>query len=179
MIKEDEISAIGKLQKTHALKGELNVLLDIEPEYLQEGNPAIIDIDGIYVPFYAESIRPKGNFSYLVKFQGIDSEFEARKFVNKVVFALRDKLKDFISENYDEDFELLDELIGYEIEDTEFGKIGKVVDIDTNTENQLFIVETPSGKTIFIPLAEDFILEMDRSEKKILMDLPQGLLDLN
>lgn len=60
MITKDEISAVGTLQKTHALKGELNMLLDIDSEYLTSGNPAIIEIDGIYVPFYAESVRPKG-----------------------------------------------------------------------------------------------------------------------
>lgn len=179
MIKEEEISAVGKLQKTHALKGELNVMLDIDPEYLEEGNPAIIDIDGIYVPFYAESIRTKGSFSYLVKFEGIDSEFEAKKLVNKTIYACKDKLKEYMEENYDEDYTLYDDLIGCTIVDTWKGEIGKVVEIDSNTENELFIVETPDGNTIFIPLTEDFIEEIDEDAKVIRMRLPDGLIDLN
>lgn len=179
MIKEDEISAVGKLQKTHALKGELNVMLDIDPEYLEEGNPAIIDIDGIYVPFYAESIRTKGSFSYLVKFEGIDSEFEAKKLVNKTVYARKDKLKEYMEENYDEDYTLYDDLIGCTIVDTEKGEIGKVVEIDSNTENELFIVERPDGNIVYIPLTEDFIEEIDEDSKTIRMNLPDGLLDLN
>lgn len=179
MIKESEITAVGKLQKTHALRGELNVLLDIDPEYLVAGNPAIIDIDGIYVPFFAESIRPKGHFSFLVKFDGIDSEFEAKKLVNKSVYTLRDKLKEFISENYDEEYALYDDLIGFEIEESGHGVIGKVVEIDSNTENELFLVETPDGDTIYIPLTEDFIDEIDEDARVIRMSLPDGLLDLN
>lgn len=179
MIKEEEISAVGKLQKTHALKGELNVMLDIDPEYLEEGNPAIIDIDGIYVPFYAESIRTKGSFSYLVKFEGIDSEFEAKKLVNKTIYARKDKLKEYIEENYDEEYTLYDDLIGCTIVDTEKGEIGKVVEIDSNTENELFIVERPDGDTVYIPLTEDFIEEIDEDSKTIRMNLPDGLLDLN
>ena len=179
MIKEDEISAVGKLLKTHALKGEMNVILDIAPEYLDEGNPAVLDIDGIYVPFYAESVRTKGNFSYLVKFEGIDSEIEAKKLVNKTIYALRDRLKEFMLENFDEEYALYDDLIGWTIEDMDSGKIGKVVDIDTNTENELFIVETPDGKTVYIPLTEDFIERMDEEGKTIYMRLPDGLLDLN
>ncbi|MDE5840489.1 MAG: ribosome maturation factor RimM [Muribaculaceae bacterium] len=179
MIKEDEISAVGKLLKTHALKGEMNVILDIAPEYLDEGNPAVLDIDGIYVPFYAESVRTKGNFSYLVKFEGIDSEIEAKKLVNKTIYALRDRLKEFMLENFDEEYALYDDLIGWTIEDMDSGKIGKVVDIDTNTENELFIVETPDGKTVYIPLTEDFIERMDEEGKTIYMKLPDGLLDLN
>ena len=53
MITEEEITSVGKLLKTHALKGEMNMMLDIDPGYLEDGNPAILDIDGIYVPFYA------------------------------------------------------------------------------------------------------------------------------
>lgn len=179
MIKEEEISAVGKLQKTHALKGELNVMLDIDPEYLESGNPAIIDIDGIFVPFYAESVRSKGSFSYLVKFDGIDSEFEARKLVNKTVYAVKDKLKEYLEDNYDDEYALYDDLIGCTIVDVETGVIGKVVDIDSNTENELFIVETPEGNIVYIPLTEDFIKEIDEANRTILMTLPDGLLDLN
>lgn len=179
MITEEEITSVGKLLKTHGLKGELNMLLDIDPGYLEEGNPAVLDIDGIYVPFYADSLRTKGSFSYLVKFDGIDSETEARKLVNKSVFALRDRLKEFMLENYDEEYALYDDLIGWTIEDADAGVIGKVVEIDTNTENELFIVETPEGKTVYIPLTEDFIEKMDEEEKRVYMRLPDGLLDLN
>lgn len=179
MIKDSEITAVGKLQKTHALRGELNVLLDIDPEYLAQGNPAIIDVDGIFVPFFAESVRPKGHFSFLVKFDGIDSEIEAKRLVNKTIYALRDRLKEYISENYDEQYALYDDLIGWTIIDTEHGEIGKVSEIDSNTENELFIVETPDGKTIYIPLTEDFIDEIDEDAKIIRMTLPAGLLDLN
>lgn len=179
MITEEEITSVGKLLKTHALKGEMNLMLDIDPGYLEEGNPAILDIDGIYVPFYAESVRTKGSFSYLVKFEGIDSEIEAKKLVNKTVNALRERLKEYMLENYEEEYTLYDDLIGWTIEETDAGVIGKVVDIDTNTENELFIVETPDGKTVYIPLTEDFIEKMDEERKTVHMRLPEGLLDIN
>lgn len=179
MITEEEITQVGKLLKTHALKGEMNVMLDIDPEYLSSGNPAILDIDGIYVPFYADSVRPKGSFSYLVKFEGIDSEIEARGLVNKTVYALRKELKDFIEEEYDEEYTLYDDMIGWDVADTEKGIIGKISFIDTNTENELLIVETPEGNTVYLPLAEDLITEIDEDHGRITMNLPEGLLDLN
>ena len=179
MITEEEITSVGKLLKTHALKGEMNLMLDIDAGYLEEGNPAILDIDGIYVPFYADSVRTKGSFSYLVKFEGIDSEIEAKKLVNKTVYALRDRLKEYMLENYDEEYALYDDLIGWTIEEADTGVIGKVVEIDTNTENELFIVETPDGRTVYIPLTEDFIEQMDEERKTVHMRLPDGLLDLN
>lgn len=179
MITEEEITQVGKLLKTHALKGEMNMMLDIDPEYLSAGNPAILDIDGIYVPFYAESVRPKGSFSYLVKLQGVDSEIEARGLVNKSVFALRSQLKDFMQEEYDEEYTLYDDMIGWTLEDTTYGNLGKIIEIDTNTENELLIVETPAGDSLYVPLAEDLIREIDEDRGRIVMNLPEGLLNLN
>ena len=178
MIREDEITAVGKLQKTHALKGELNVMLDIDADYLND-NPAIIDIDGIFVPFYADSVRPKGSFSYLVKFDGIDSEQEASRLVNKTVYALRDRLKEYMEDTYDEEYALYDDLIGWSVYEVDHGKVGVITDIDTNTINELLIVEDKDGDNIFIPLTEDFIVEMDEEKKTITMRLPDGIIDLN
>ena len=83
MIREEDLFPIGKLQKTHALKGELNAVLDIDEDFIDEDYPLIIDLDGIFVPFYTESWRPKGSSACLLKLEGVDNEGEARKFVNK------------------------------------------------------------------------------------------------
>lgn len=179
MINADQISAIGRLQKTHALKGELNLLLDIDPDYLTSGNPAIIDIDGIFVPFYAVAVRPKGAFSFLVTFDGIDSEQKAKPFVNKTVYALRNELKEFIEENYEEDIALYDDLKDWTVEDDRLGVIGTVVEVDTNTINELLIVKDKNGNNIYIPFADDFILDVNEDSRRILMSLPDGIIDLN
>lgn len=179
MITIGEISAIGKLQKTHALKGELNLLLDIDAEYLTFGNPAIIEIDGIFVPFYADSVRPKGSCSFLVKFDGIDTEEKAKVFINKTVYALRSKLKHYIEDNYDESIALYDDLVGWTVEDDRLGVIGIITDIDTNTINELLIVEDKNGNTVFIPFADDFIIEVNDAVQIIRMKLPDGIVDLN
>ena len=176
MITSEEIFKIGKFQKTHALKGELNVILDIDPEYFQEGNPLIVMIDGILVPFYIETIRKKGSQSYLVKLQGIDSEEDARMFVNKEISILRKDAEELL-----DDEELLqdEELIGYEVFDkTSNSKVGVLTGIDSTTSNVLFLVDN-SGETIYIPATEDFIIKFDDENKSILMQLPEGLIDLN
>lgn len=178
MIEEKEITAIGKFQKTHALKGELNAMLDVEPEYLEDGYPAIIDIDGIYVPFYAAGVRPKGTFSYLVKLDGVNSEEEARQFVNKTIYGLKSEVKDYLGEE-DEEVALFDELIGLEAFDETAGRLGKVVEVDTATDNPLFHIETEDGKTIFVPVHDDLISVLDPEKGVIKFNLPEGLIDIN
>lgn len=179
MIEQKDITAIGKFQKTHALKGELNVILDVDSSFLSDGNTVIVELDGIFVPFYASGIRPKGNTSYLVKLNGIDSEEEARRFVNKIIYALKSELAPFL-EVEEEDIADEDELIGYEIIDYDSNNmIGEIESIDSSTSNLLFIVASPSGATVYIPAAEEFVEEINDEEKKIYMRLPEGLIDLN
>lgn len=179
MITSNEIKAIGKFQKTHALKGELNAILDIDPEYVTDGNAIVVDIDGIFVPFFASSIRPKGATSYLIKLDGIDSEEDARQFVNKIIYGIKNELASFL-EIDEEDIMDEDELEGYEIIDDQTNEsIGKIESIDSSTENLLFVVETNEGETVYIPAVDDFIIEVDDNEKIIRMNLPTGLVDLN
>lgn len=179
MISDKEITAVGKFQKTHALKGELNAILDIDAEFIEEGNAVIIDVDGIYVPFFASSLRPKGNTSYLVKLDGIDSEQEAKPFVNKTIYALKSELAPFLEMEEDE-IRGEDDLNGYEVIDQPSGVVlGNIERVDSSTQNLLFIIKTPDGREIYVPAVDEFIIEIDDEGRKIYMHLPEGLVDLN
>lgn len=175
MIEKKELIEIGKFQKTHALKGELNAVLNIDPEYVEEGNPLIIETDGIPVPFYAESIRPKGASSYLIKLEGVDSVEEADELVNNLIFAPRKDVEDYMGE------ELLlgDDLEGYRVVDKDLGEIGVLESIDSSTENELFVVRTPDDEEVYIPIVDDFIVDIDQENEIINTSLPEGLVDLN
>lgn len=179
MIRSEDISQIGRFQKTHALKGELNAIIDVSPEFINEGNALIVDIDGIYVPFYASSIRPKGATSFLIKLDGVESEQEARSFVNKIIYGLRSQLADFLDLD-EQDILEEDDLAGFEVIDSASNEIiGIITSVDSSTANLLFIVETPDGNVMFIPAVEEFIDNINEMEKKIYMTLPDGLLELN
>lgn len=176
MIKKEDIVEIGKFQKTHALKGELNALLDVDEDYANDGHPFIVDIDGIYVPFYAESIRPKGSESFLVKLRDIDSQESAQKMVNKEIFGLRADLVDYFD---DPDMEIVADFVDFRIVDSHLGEIGTIVDVDDSTANVLFVVENTVGDRIFVPVAEEFINAIDDERRIIETTLPDGLVDLN
>ena len=176
MITATEITEIGKFQKTHALKGELNMMSEIYPEYFTDGNPLIIDYDGIFVPYFIESVRPKGSTSYLVKLSGVDSEEEASQFVNKEIYILKKDAEEWLGEDYVDS----ETLIGFSIIDAEdMHELGVIEDIDDSTSNVLFITRLIGGGEAYIPANDDLIRELDEDEKKIVMEIPEGLLDLN
>lgn len=188
MIELHDITAIGKFHKTHALKGELNAVLDIDTDFIDPDTPLIIDVDGIFTPFYPDSVRPKGEQSSLVKLHGIDTGEEARSFVNKTIYALRSDLQKFEEEHADdeendEEGGYADDFIGYSavnrLPDGTLVPLGRITDLNTQTQNALFIIETPSDNTLYIPVAEEFILGADDETHTLVMSLPEGLTELN
>ena len=177
MIEAKDIVEAGQFFKTHALKGELNAVIDVDASEITADMPLVMDIDGIFVPFFVESIRSKGARASLVKLQGVDSEAEARKFVNKT-FYLRSADYEALSDDEEEDGGYADEFIGYTVRDTAHGTVGTIEDVALSTQNALFIVCNPEG-TVYIPISEDFIDNIDTENRVIQMTLPEGIVNLN
>lgn len=180
MIKEEQLQPLGRFQRTHGLKGELNALFELESDFLAEGYPIVIDIDGIFVPFYAESVRPKAANTDLVKLEGVDSEEEAKEMVNKEIYGLKTDVAEFLGCDED-DVTTTADIIGFTVCDAKAGEIGVVDDIDDSTMNTLLIVSSavnPDEK-IYIPFVEDFIDEIDIESRTVYVRIPSELLNLN
>lgn len=178
MIAENDLIEAGKFQRTHALKGELNAILDIPFDYFEEDHPLIVKIEGMFIPFYTESIRSKGATTCLIKLNGIDTEEEASEFVNLDIYVSKEAIKEYIKED-GEEIMMQDELTGYEVIDDTSGPVGIVKRIDDSTSNILMIVESDNGEDIYVPLIDEFIVEIDNEKRTIRIDAPEELLRLN
>lgn len=178
MITKDRLAEVGVFQKTHALKGELNALLDIEPDFFTDGYPLVIDVDGVFVPFYVESARGKGASSCLIKLEDINTSDEANAFVNASIYARKEDLEEYFG---DEDGVLAfeDDLVGYTVIDAETGEIGVIYRVDDATVNVLLVVRNQSGEDVYIPAVDEFIENIDPEAKTIYVNLPEGLVGLN
>ena len=56
--------------------------------------------------------------------------------------------------------------------------IGKIIDLDDTTDNYLFIIETPDGRNVMVPVADEYVVDIDTENRIITLDLPDGLLDI-
>ena len=54
MIRREEVYKIGRLGKTHGVRGEISFLLDDDVFDRTDADYLILDIDGILVPFFIE-----------------------------------------------------------------------------------------------------------------------------
>lgn len=132
----------------------------------------ICEVDGLLVPFFIEEYRFKTDSSALVKFLDIDSSEQAQQLVGSTVYFenkfIEEGAEDEVSLNY---------FIGFTVKDGET-YIGKIIDIDDQTENWLFVIEHGDDE-LLIPAHEEFITDIDHQSRTITMDLPNGLIDLN
>lgn len=177
MIADSDILPIGSFGKPHGVNGEINLLTDCDIESL---SCVIVDIDGINVPFFFDSVRPRGTESYLVVIDGIGSDKDVSGLVNKKVFALKSELHSVEVDNgeCEGDGFYADDLIGYDVTDAEAGLSGVIEDVDDSTDNVLFVVRTVEGRHVLIPVADEFISEIDVDKRLLKLDLPAGILEL-
>lgn len=174
MIDATDLTSVGHVTKTHGIHGELMIELDYEGVELSSLRCVVFDMDGIYVPFYVKSERPRGTFGVLVMLDDVEDEAGASVFVGKTVYALAEEISD---DDESEAGFYIDDLIGYELRDTDGSVVGEISDYDDSTTNTLLLVTDGVGDTIYIPMAVDLITDIDAGKKILTMDLPHGLLD--
>lgn len=176
MIKRTEITEAGVFNKPHGIKGEVSATLDIDidPAMLK---CIVMDVEGIYVPFFISSSRPRSAETYLLTIDGVDSEQKARELSGKEFYVFDSDLPD--DDEDGEDGFYASDLIGYTMVDSDLGKIGEITDYNDSTANLLLIVTTPEEKEIFVPLAPEFIDCIDPETREVLTSLPDGIIDLN
>lgn len=177
MILESEIIEAGKFNKPHGVKGEISATIELDVD-LDCVRCVIIPVDGIYVPFFIENVRPKNGDTFLVTLDGIDNEEKAQYFANRTFYIPATDLPE-ADEYNDEDGFYAADLIGYTLEDLTAGKIGSVTDINDSTQNVLFVITTDSGSEVFVPVVDEFIIDIDPDKKLIHTSLPEGIVDLN
>ena len=174
MIRQEDVYQIGRMGKTHGLKGEINFQFTDDVWDRADSDYIICEVDGILTPFFIEEYRFRSDSTAIMKLEDLDSADAVQFLVNSNVY-----LEKKYQEELDEDEVSLHYFIGFHMIDGDNGnEIGTISDIDDNTDNWLFIVQRPDGSEVMIPAHEEFIAEIKQEEKTMVMDLPLGLLDL-
>ncbi len=172
MTKED-CYLLGKLTKTHGLKGELAIWLDVDyPEDYEELDSVLLEIKGELVPHFVEEIQIRPNKS-IIKFEDIDTIEDAQKLVNCDIYLPEDNLPE-LEDNHQFYYH---EIIDFDIIDEVKGKLGKVLAVYTS-ERQDLIAMQYEGTEILIPIDDDIVKTVDREKKELYTSLPDGLLEV-
>lgn len=163
---------IGYIQKPHGLKGGVSIALDDEaPENFDELESVFIEQNNRLVPHFIEAVSVRGDKAF-VSFEDINTPDQASSISRCAIYLPKStRPKSGRGEFYD------DEVVGFEVSDAEVGLLGKVTAITDAGPNKLIAVDY-EGKEVLIPVNSPFIKSINKSKRKISVELPDGFLDI-
>ena len=164
---------LGYVAKLHGFKGEVSLFLDVtNPEDYIDIDNVFIDINNQLTPFFIESFKLKNHPFAAVKFEGINSEMDAKIILRKNLYLPSSILKELEGNNFYDH-----EVVGYKVMDEQYGEVGILESIIDLSVNPLIQVMNGS-KEVLIPLLDDLVKKVDRDNKTLHINAPTGLISL-
>lgn len=172
-MRKEDCFYLGKIVRKHSFKGEVVIKLDTdEPELYQEMESVYVDFGNNLVPFFIEkSSLHKGN-QLRVQFEDVYSEADADAILKSDIYLPLTLLPKLSGDQF-----YFHEIIGFKVVDSVFGEVGIIVKINETAAQPLFEIDR-EGKEVFIPMVDEFIKKVDRANKTIEVQTPDGLIEL-
>ena len=172
-MKKEDCFYLGKIVSKYSFKGELLAKLDTdEPDLYDNLDAIFIDLRGNLVPFFVESSQLHKSDLLRLKFEDVDTEADADSLIKTELYLPLDLLPKLEGDKF-----YFHEVIGFTIKDTNFGDVGILKSINDTTAQSLFEIDR-DGIEILIPMNDEFIVKVDRKNKTIEVNTPEGLIDL-
>lgn len=167
---------IGFTKKTHGLNG--GVKIHIEQRYLEDfmnSDHVYIEINGTKVPYFIEDVRA-GN-ELIVQLEDINDVNAAKLMTSKEIFLKPEQILTPEERTLKIKGEEFFDIEGFMATNPDGSHIGEITELMDMPGQMMATVQTEKGEK-FIPLNEHFVSRLDRGKKIIILDLPDGLLDL-
>jgi 16S rRNA processing protein RimM len=164
---------LGRITKVNGYEGAVTVKLEkrfFENITLLES--VFLEIEGRPVPFFISSSEYSGADILKLKFEGYDSIDRISEFTGCRVF-LTSSLQ---PESHVEDIHFLE---GYQVYISGDELLGSIIQLIQNPGQWLLSIQSVSNKNILVPFHENLIVSIDKKKKTIIMDIPEGLKELN
>lgn len=168
----EQYQNIGKFVSTFGIKGELVLEHHLGEQASLDKVKALFieEAPGRFIPYFLESSKTRKETEMLVLLEGIASPEKARLLVRKKVWLPEPDVKKIASAAAPIGW------LGFEVYD---GKklLGKVLEVIEQPAQILLRIEI-NEKEVLIPLNESTLEKIDLKKQKIIVELPDGLLDI-
>ena len=172
-MQKEDCFYLGKIVKKYSFKGEILAKLDTDqPELYENLDSILIELRGNLIPFFIERSQLHKSELLRIKFEEVDTEQEADSILKSDLYLPLEFLPKLEGDKF-----YFHEVIGFTIEDVNFGKVGIIKSINDSTAQELFEIDR-NGIEVLIPMNDEFIKKVDRKNKTILVETPEGLIDL-
>lgn len=165
---------IGKIVNIHGVKGEVKVVpLTDDPKRFDNLKCAYISsaITENMQKYNFEGVKFHKTF-VLLKIKDINDANEALKLKEKFIIIDREDAVKLPKGSF-----FVCDIINCEVYDEKGNKLGILIDILQTGSNDVYIVRDENKKELLIPALKSVVKEVSIEDRKIIVELPQGLDD--
>lgn len=163
---------VGKFAASHGLTGHLvlvhslgskTALKDLEALFIQESKDS-------FMPYFIQETSVKNDAEVYVKLEGIDNKELARKLTPKEVWMAAADFQRFAAKSSPIS------MLGYDLMNGG-ENLGEIIEV-IEQPHQILCAIMYNGQEALIPVHDDNLVKMDQENKKLYVNVPDGLLEI-
>lgn len=164
---------LGKFTKPFRYSGEVILWMDVDDKKpYAETKVVWVEEKKHLVPYMIEKLKSHKD-RYVAKVSGIETEEAARTLCGKDVYLPVSDLPDLDNKTF-----YFHEVPGWTAVNLSTGdEIGQIVQVLDHGPYPLLEVDL-NGTEVLLPLPQNFKVEVDRKEEKLLIEIPEGLVEV-
>jgi 16S rRNA processing protein RimM len=164
--------AIGKLAAVFGVNGEMVLRHNLGKKTGFKGLEVIFieEFTDSFLPYFIEAAKIKSETEVLVKIEGLNNREEALNLLQKQVWLLEEDFKKYAAKDAPIS------LLGFHVinQKEDIGEVAEVIEQPMQVLLKLFYKE----KEVLIPLNEQTLDKVDKRNRRVHVNLPDGLLEI-
>jgi 16S rRNA processing protein RimM len=167
---EPAFLAVGKLRHAHGVHGEIfmEVLTDF-PERLVPGMLLYMESGGGSLKLTKRRNHKQG---LLMSFEGYTTPEAIGQFRNQILYVKANDRPNLPEGEYYQH-----QLMGLQVANDEGTRLGEVIEILETGASDVLVIRPDRGPEVLIPMADEFVKDIDLLNGRILVHLIPGMLD--
>jgi len=169
-----DMALVGRIARAHGLRGQVivNLETDFPEERFQPGAELFVERSGRVEPLTVTTVRFHRDRP-VIGVRGVESMSEAEALAGLELRVPVDALAALPAGVF-----YRHDLVGCRVETTRGRDVGVVTGVEGSMSGSRLVIDGTGGE-VLIPLASEICREIDAVGKRIVIDPPEGLIDLN
>ena len=169
----DDCYQLGYIIKPHGLKGELQLLLDVDsPEDYQNLESVFVRQGQQLVPFFIEYINVRSEKA-IVAFDEIQDFEQANTLKGAELYLPLSALPEPSGDQF-----YLHEIDSFQVISQSGQSVGCIKNVIESGPQLILVVENVGGIEILLPYTESLLIKLDREAKEMHINIADGLIDV-
>jgi 16S rRNA processing protein RimM len=170
----EEMALVGRIARPHGIRGQviINPETDFPDERFQPGAELFVERGGRLEALVVTAARFHRERP-IVGFSGVETMNEAEALAGRELRVPIDRLTTLPPDTF-----YRHDLVGCQVTTRDGRVVGPVRDVEGALTGSRLVVDGPAGE-VLIPLVATICIEVEPAAKRIVIDPPEGLLEVN